>query len=115
VGDPLGVFKRILFWSYGRTSWQYDLLSVAILAFVFLTPPAWFRTGERNAPAAHQNAGLTIRKLVILPENLPANPGTADFERRARAETGRGGARVTGWRILRDEAGRAAAYEVDIE
>ena len=28
----LNVFKRIVFWSYGRTTWQYDILCALILA-----------------------------------------------------------------------------------
>lgn len=32
---------RALFWTYERASWQYDLMVIAILAFVWLTPPAW--------------------------------------------------------------------------
>jgi hypothetical protein len=38
----LNVLKRIVFWSYGRTTWQYDVLCLLILAFVFLTPKSWF-------------------------------------------------------------------------
>ena len=33
---------RILFWTYERGTWQYDILCVFILAFIFLTPPAVF-------------------------------------------------------------------------
>ena len=111
----LGVFKKILFWSYGRTSWQYDVLSVAILAFVFLTPPGWFQTGEPKAFSGHQNSVLTARRLLVTPENLPANPGTEDFERHFSRELKRSGVRVKGWQALRDAGGRIAAYEVDIE
>jgi len=111
----LGVFKKILFWSYGRTSWQYDVLSVLILAFIFLTPPGWFQTGEPKAFSGHQNSVLTPSKRLVSPENLPANPGTEDFERRLRAELRRPEVRVKGWQALRDAGGRIAAYEVDIE
>jgi len=112
----LGVFRKILFWSYGRTSWQYDVLAVLILAFVFLTPPSWFSTGEPNGPPAHQSAVLrTTRKLFIRPENLPANPGTYDFERQAQTEAGRSDVKVTRVQALRGEGGQVAAYEVDIE
>ncbi|HEY9284004.1 MAG TPA: hypothetical protein VIP46_11175 [Pyrinomonadaceae bacterium] len=112
----LGVFKKILFWSYGRTRWQYDVLSVLILAFVFLTPPGWFRTGEPKAFSGHQNSVLTATgKRLVSPEHLPATPGTEDFERHLRAELRRPEVRVKGWQVLRDAGGRVAAYEVDIE
>ena len=112
----MGVFRKILFWSYGRTSWQYDVLAVLILAFVFLTPPEWFSTGEPNGPPAHQSAVLrTTRKLFIRPENLPANPGTHDFERRAQIEAGRSDVKVKRVQTLRAEGGHVAAYEVDLE
>jgi len=35
--------KRIFLWSYERGSWQYDVICLVILAFIFLTPRAWFR------------------------------------------------------------------------
>jgi hypothetical protein len=34
---------RTVFWSYDRGTWQYDLIVLGILAFVFLTPRTWFR------------------------------------------------------------------------
>jgi hypothetical protein len=34
---------RTAFWSYERGTWQYDLMVLAILAFIFLTPRAWFQ------------------------------------------------------------------------
>lgn len=36
---------RTIFWSYERGSWQYDLIVLAILAFIFLAPRSWF--GDR--------------------------------------------------------------------
>ena len=36
------VVTRSIFWSYERGSWQYDLIVAAILAFIFLSPRAWF-------------------------------------------------------------------------
>ena len=32
---------RAFFWTDERATWQYDLWVIAILAFVWLTPPAW--------------------------------------------------------------------------
>jgi CDP-diacylglycerol---glycerol-3-phosphate 3-phosphatidyltransferase len=37
------VFWRAFFWTDERASWQYDLWVIAILAFVWLTPPDWIR------------------------------------------------------------------------
>jgi hypothetical protein len=31
-----------VFWAYERGTWQYDLIVLAILAFIFLSPRAWF-------------------------------------------------------------------------
>lgn len=38
---PLHVIWRAVFWTYERATWQYDLMVMAILAFVWLTPPDW--------------------------------------------------------------------------
>jgi hypothetical protein len=38
---PALVVWRAFFWTYERATWQYDLMVVAILAFVWLTPPSW--------------------------------------------------------------------------
>jgi hypothetical protein len=34
---------RVVFWSYDRGTWPYDLMVVAIALFVLLTPARWFR------------------------------------------------------------------------
>ncbi|MEE8348756.1 MAG: hypothetical protein V3R94_04245 [Acidobacteriota bacterium] len=34
--------SRILFWTYPRGGWQYDVVCGLILAFIFLTPKAVF-------------------------------------------------------------------------
>ena len=38
---PLRVLWNAFFWTYERATWQYDLMVIAILAFVWLTPPTW--------------------------------------------------------------------------
>jgi hypothetical protein len=37
----LGI-KHTLFWAYERGTLQYDLMVIAILAFIFLSPRSWF-------------------------------------------------------------------------
>jgi hypothetical protein len=39
------IFSRAVFWTYERGSWQYDVICAVILAFIFLTPRAWFHDG----------------------------------------------------------------------
>ena len=76
--------KRFVFWEYPRGSRQYDVIVVLILAFIFLTPRAWFRDQPR-VPRAN--------KIAMLPdENGSANywidpellAGVPDNQRAAR-------------------------------
>jgi CDP-diacylglycerol--glycerol-3-phosphate 3-phosphatidyltransferase len=45
---PVLVLWRAFFWTDERATWQYDLWVIAILAFTWLTPPAWI-----GDPLAH--------------------------------------------------------------
>lgn len=44
-----GAIKKIILWRYERGTWQYDLLCLFIIAFIFLTPNEWFRKSDRAA------------------------------------------------------------------
>jgi hypothetical protein len=49
------ILKRIILWDFERASWQWDVLCLLIMAFIFLTPKAWFEKSDRPAtqtPAA---------------------------------------------------------------
>ena len=112
----LRVLKNIIFWSYGRTTWQYDVLCVLILAFVFLTPKGWFERGKLSCTPAHQNGFGAAQKLLIRSSGAASvQPDAHDVERCARRITDRPGLRVKGWRELKSTDGRTVAYEVDIE
>lgn len=41
VSLPALAVWHALFWTFERATWQYDLMVIAILAFVWLTPPDW--------------------------------------------------------------------------
>jgi len=41
--------RRLLFWDFPRTSWQWDIIVTLILAFIFLTPREVFRDQPRAA------------------------------------------------------------------
>ena len=40
----------MVFWSYDRGTWPYDLMVVAIVLFVLLTPARWFRDQPQAGP-----------------------------------------------------------------
>lgn len=40
---------RTIFWSYDRGSWPYDLMVIAIVAFVLLTPAKWFHDQPQSS------------------------------------------------------------------
>ena len=70
----LSTLKKILFWSYERGSWQYDVMCVLILAFIFLAPNrAFHRPGsaagivvraDEIGQAGLDNPELAIRELL---------------------------------------------------
>jgi hypothetical protein len=107
-------FRKIFLWSYGRSTWQYDVLCALILAFIFLTPKNWF-TGELKDASLHQNGSKAAETLLFWPENRNTNPDRQEIERRARIITGRQNLRVKAVHEKRDNSGEIVAYEVDIE
>jgi hypothetical protein len=42
--------KKVLFWSYERGSWQYDIMCVVILAFIILAPNRVFEQRDSSNP-----------------------------------------------------------------
>ncbi len=49
---------RGVFWAHVRGSWQYDIMAILILAFIFLTPRQWF--DDRPAPATEPASGVVL-------------------------------------------------------
>jgi CDP-diacylglycerol--glycerol-3-phosphate 3-phosphatidyltransferase len=45
---PIRMLWNGFFWTFERATWQYDIMVIAILAFVWLVPPDWIRD-----PVAH--------------------------------------------------------------
>lgn len=60
LGGVVHFLRQIVFWNYPRGSWQYDVLAVAILAFIFLTPDVWFQDDPRLS---------SVRKVSNLSED----------------------------------------------
>ena len=56
-----GVFNRAFFWTDERTTIPYDIWVIAILAFIWLTPPDWLGDPTAQGPGL---VGL-IKQLAI--------------------------------------------------
>ncbi len=58
----MGALSRLVFWDFERGSWQYDIICILILAFIFLTPRDFFRDQPKAASVLmlppEQNTGL---------------------------------------------------------
>jgi hypothetical protein len=58
--------SRVLFWTYPRGGWQYDIASGVILAFIFLTPKAVFEGSvfsqeeELSVIESQENVGTRV-------------------------------------------------------
>ena len=108
----LKTLRKLFFWNYARSSWQWDILCVVILIFIFLTPKGWFENGERRAAMAHQSPPAST--LVVGAEVVEKAQDRAQLEQRLRAFTGRTDLQVLGVHKLTAEDGRTTGYEIDI-
>src|SRR5262249_53231792 len=75
---------RVIFWSFERGSWPYDLMVIAIVLFVLATPRRWFHDQPQSSAAANSNImfisedGLSgTRTYRIDAKLLPAQKRTA--------------------------------------
>ena len=100
--------KRVFFWTYPRTSWQWDVLCVLILVFIFLTPKSWFEN------TAFQRSHAAQTTIIMPADVIRAQLDKGEIERRAKQLSGRANAQVTALRERRDANGKLIAYEVDI-
>jgi hypothetical protein len=104
--------KKIFFWNYARNTWQWDVLCVVILIFIFLTPKSWLGNGERPGLSEHQNSAAAT--LVLSPEVIENEADKGQLEQRVKALTGRPDAEVIAVRKVVDQEGRTLRFEVDI-
>ena len=104
----LTIGKKFGFWTYPRTSWQWDVLCVLILVFIFLTPKSWFE----NTAFKRSHAAQTT---VVISTDVVANQSDkGEIERLAKQAAGRSDGQVLAVRERRDGSGKLTAYEVDI-
>jgi len=105
--------KAILLWTYSRTSWQYDVLCVLILAFIFLTPPSWFDNNEGRVRHYLQGQPATT-KMILTADQISPQSSKEEIEKRVRELTKSPNVHVTACRPIADENGKTVAFEVDI-
>jgi hypothetical protein len=104
--------KKIFFWNYARNTWQWDLLCVVILIFIFLTPKSWFSSGERAQSMVHPSR--IAKTLVLSPEVVGSEEDKGRIEQRIKTLTGRTDVEVLAVRKVLDPEGRTRSFEVDI-
>ena len=100
--------KRVFFWTYPRTSWQWDVLCVLILVFIFLTPKSWF------ANTAYRQTHIEQTTVAVGVDVVGNQLDRAELERRARLRAKRPTGEVGAVREVKDSNGKLVAYEVDI-
>jgi len=108
----ISTLKKIFFWNYPRNTWQWDLLCVVILIFIFLTPKWWFTTSELPLNMVHQSPDA--RTVVLSPEVVGNEADKGQIEQRVKALTGRAKVEVLAVRKVVDSDGRTRSFEVDI-
>ncbi len=97
------MLKDIILWKYERASPQWDVLCLLCLAFIFLTPKAWF---EKREKLATQTARLIVKAQDFSPDK-------SNMERQIRELSGNENAEILEWRETRNAKGDIF-YEVDI-
>ncbi len=105
--------KAIILWTYSRTTWQYDVLCVLILAFIFLTPPGWFDTNEGRVRHYLQGQPATT-KVILTSDQLSPESSKEEIEKRVRDLTQTPNVQVIATRPIQDQSGKTVAFEVDI-
>ena len=59
------MLKRFILWDFPRASWQYDVMVGIIVAFIFLTPRAWFRDQPKPSNIAMLPSGNGASSFFI--------------------------------------------------
>lgn len=86
------MLKRFILWDFPRGTRPYDLVVGIIIAFVFLTPRAWFRDQPRipqiaMLPSEHEASVLWIEPQLLA--GVPEPDRLAKANRLLQARTGK--------------------------
>jgi hypothetical protein len=119
------ILRRSFFWSYERGSWQYDLIVAAILAFIFLTPRAWFQRDPnlgmvdlRHVQGVVEVAHEKTKHTYVMDARLLQSRSSSSPEAAAREildERLGKRYRVLSVEPVRDKEGVTLSYKVTVE
>ena len=77
--EAMRTLRRLFFWDFKRTSWQWDIIVTLILAFIFLTPRDVFR----DQPRAASIQMLPSQQGFLIEPKLLANVPEAEQAQKA--------------------------------
>ncbi len=97
------MIRDIILWKYERASWQWDVLCLLIVAFIFGTPKSWF---DRKDRLATQTTRLIVKQQDFSPDRL-------EFEKKIKQLSGNNAAQIVEWRERVNEKGETI-YEVEM-
>lgn len=100
----MGLIRKIVEWRYERASWQWDVLCIVILAFIFLTPKTWFEKREKVA--------TKTTRLIVKANDFPADKTI--MEKRVRELSENPNAEIVDFREKKDTDGQTI-YEIEIK
>jgi len=94
------VIARTVFWSYERGTWPYDVMVVAIVLFVLVTPRRWFHDQPQpiapitanvqlvSADPAGETSTYRLDATALQPQKRATKP-TPELERETHDALGR--------------------------
>lgn len=104
--------KNVILWNYKRTTWQYDVIVVLILAFIFFTPKSWFE-GKPRQPLAATAESSKITRLIVNKEDFSPDWDENAKIQRVREISGNPAAEILDYRQKADKNGKTI-YEIDV-
>jgi hypothetical protein len=99
----MSLIKDIIFWKYQRASWQWDVLCLLIVVFIFATPKSWF---DKREKLATQTSRLIVKAQDFSPEK-------SEMEKRVKELSGNENAEILEIHEKKNAKGEIF-YEIDI-
>ena len=100
MSEPI---KNFILWNHKRGTWQYDIFCLLIIAFIFLTPKAWFEKREKLA--------TQTSRLIVKAEDFSKDK--EEMSRRVKELSGNPEAEILEFREKKNEKGESI-YEIEI-